>query len=119
MGRRRVDPVVDTPYIPANVEDPELRQMRLINLAERTAEKQMLDGTASSAVICHYLKLATEREQLEQQKLKNECVLAEAKAKSLEASGDYERVLKQAMEAFTTYRGSIDAVNEEDDICEQ
>ena len=36
---------------------PEARELQMISLAVDLAEKQLLEGTASSQVITHYLKL--------------------------------------------------------------
>ena len=44
---------------------PEAREKQLISLAVNLAEKQLMEGTASSQVITHYLKLGSTREQLE------------------------------------------------------
>ena len=48
---------------------PEARENQMVSLAIDLAEKQLAEGTASSQVITHYLKLATSREQLEKEKL--------------------------------------------------
>ena len=44
---------------------PEARENQMIALAVDLAEKQLLEGTASSQVITHYLKLGTTKEKLE------------------------------------------------------
>ena len=49
---------------------PEARENQLIDLAVNLAEQQLLDGTASSQVITHFLKLGTTRAELEKEKLK-------------------------------------------------
>ena len=41
---------------------PEARELQMISLAVDLAEKQLLEGTASSQVITHYLKLGSSRE---------------------------------------------------------
>ena len=51
---------------------PEARENQLISLAIDLAEQQLRDGTASSQVITHYLKLGSTKEKLEREKLKNE-----------------------------------------------
>ena len=51
---------------------PEARENQLISLAMDQAEQQLMDGTASSQVITHFLKLATSKTALEKEKLKKE-----------------------------------------------
>ena len=64
---------------------PEARENQLISLAVDLAEKQLREGTASSQVISHYLKLGTSREQLEQERLRRENKLLEARVEAIEA----------------------------------
>lgn len=111
MGRRpKYEDIEPLPYCPP-AENPEIREMQMINLATNLAEQQMRNGTASSSVICHYLKLGATREQVELEKLKIEKELALAKIEALKAAGDSEERYKNAIEAMTKYRGSIDAAN--------
>ena len=51
---------------------PEARENQLISLAVDLAEKQLQEGTASSQVITHYLKLGSTKERLEKEKLEEE-----------------------------------------------
>lgn len=60
----------------------------------------MREGTASSQVICHYLKLGSIEKSLELEKLRNENKLLKAKTEALE----------QATEASTSYKEVIDAI---------
>ena len=48
---------------------PEARENQLIALAIDQAEKQLRDGTASSQVITHFLKLGSSRERMEKELL--------------------------------------------------
>ena len=41
--------------------DPDIREKQVIDLAYDLAERQLMEGTASSAVITHFLKLGTEK----------------------------------------------------------
>ena len=43
---------------------PEARENQLIYLATNLAEQQLRDGTASSQVITHYLKLGSTKEKI-------------------------------------------------------
>lgn len=84
---------------------PEGRESQLISLAERLAEQQLEDGTASAQVITHYLKLGTQRERLEQQRLEGEVRLQEAKIKAMGSTDRLETMYKSATDAFRGYQG--------------
>ena len=86
--------------------DPESREKQLINKAVNLAEKQLEDGTASAAVITHFLKLATEKEKLERAKLEKENRLLEVKASSITQAQDNENLAKEAIEAMKAYTSS-------------
>lgn len=87
---------------------PEARENQMIALAVDAAEEQLRNGTASSQVITHYLKLATTKSRLEVEKLRNENELLKAKAKYLEASENQEKIYKEAIEAMRRYSGNGD-----------
>lgn len=94
---------------------PEVRESQLISLAIDVAEEQLRNGTASSQVITHFLKLATAKEQLEREKLKKENKLLEAKTDALESAGRVEELYKNALDAFRSYGGYGGAPDEDDD----
>ena len=84
---------------------PQAQENRMINLAVNLAEQQLVDGRASSQVICHFLKLGTEKELLERERLRNENNLLEAKTKSLGSLDQIETLYENAIRAFKTYHG--------------
>lgn len=84
---------------------PEARETQLINLAVDLAEQQLLDGTASSQVITHFLKLGTTRAELEKEKLKRENELMAAKKKSIESSDEMKTLYENAIKAMRNYAG--------------
>lgn len=91
------------------------REGQLVSLAVDLAEKQLIDGTASSQVITHYLKLGTTREKLEQERLKNENELLVSKVESLASGKKVEELYSQALEAMRTYSGQeVTQVDDED-----
>lgn len=92
---------------------PEERENQLINLAMDAAEEQLSNGSASSQVITHFLKLATIKEQLEREKLAAEVELANAKKKELESNDEREKLYRDAINAFRGYSGQD--VEENDD----
>ena len=69
------------------------------------AEKQLLEGTASPSVRTPYLKLGTSREQLEQERLRRENVVLEAKAEAYASNARIEELFGEAINAFKSYSG--------------
>lgn len=84
---------------------PEARENQMISLAVDLAEQQLREGTASSAVICHYLKLANTREKLEREKLQNENLLLKTKAEAIKTSAQNEERYLEAIAAMREYSG--------------
>lgn len=82
---------------------PEADENRMINLAIKAAEKQLLDGTASSQVIVHYLKLASSKERLEQEKAQRELELLEAKTEALKSQKRIDELYEDAIKAMKGY----------------
>jgi hypothetical protein len=84
---------------------PEARENQLISLAVDCAERQMREGTASAAVIVHYLKLGTEKERLEREKLKAENQLLQAKTQAIEDAKNEQELYINAIAAMKRYGG--------------
>lgn len=84
---------------------PEGRENQLIALAVDLAEKQLVEGTASSQVISHYLKMGSMREQLEQQRLQRENELLTAKVEAMASTKRIEGLYQEALNAMRTYAG--------------
>ena len=82
---------------------PEARERRLMNAALDLAEKQILDGTASSQVITHFLKLSSSREQLEQERLARENEFLKIRAEALAAAQRQDELYSEAIRAFKSY----------------
>lgn len=85
---------------------PQSQENRMINLAVNLAEKQLMDGTAKSQVIVHFLKLGTEQAALEKERLRRENVLLEAKTRSFDTMAHAEELYNNAIRAFKTYSGN-------------
>lgn len=94
---------------------PEARENQLIAAAVDLAAKQLADGSASAQVITHYLKLGSSREQLEQEKMKKELELAQAKIESMASMARTEELMKDALNAFRSYSGQPPEDDEDDD----
>ena len=84
---------------------PEARENQLISLAIDLAEKQLMDGTASSQVISHYLKLGSSRERLERERLEEENKLLRAKTAAIESAKHVEELYANALKAMKNYSG--------------
>jgi hypothetical protein len=84
---------------------PEAQENRMIARAMDLAEQQLIDGTASSQVITHFLKLGSLKARLELQKLEQETALAKAKTASLESAQHSEELYEKAIRAMQTYAG--------------
>lgn len=94
---------------------PEARENQLISLAMDRAEQQLMDGTASSQVITHFLKLATSKTELEKEKLKKENALLDAKTSAIEDSKEYKILVEDAINAIRGYQGLGNPEEYEDD----
>lgn len=93
---------------------PEGRENQLVSLAVELAEKQLLEGTASSQVITHYLKLGTTRERLEQEKLARENELLKAKSEQIASGKRIEELYEGAIAAMRSYGGREEPEDYED-----
>ena len=65
---------------------PEARENQMISLAVDLAEKQLMEGTASSQVITHYLKLGSTKERIEKEILEKQKELISPKTESLQSA---------------------------------
>jgi len=83
----------------------EARENQMIALAVDLAEKQLLEGTASSQVITHFLKLGTSKYQYELEKLKSDTKLQEAKVGQIADQKAQEEMYLKALEAMRDYSG--------------
>lgn len=89
----------------APAKTPEGRENQLVSLAVDLAERMLRDGTASSQVIVHFLKLASTREKLEQTRLENENLLLAAKVDHMQSAKRMEELYEQALSAMRRYSG--------------
>lgn len=102
-GRKSVSEVgtVNTP--PAL--SPEAREAQLANLAVNLAEQQLRDGTASTQVITHFLRIASTEQQRKMEKLEEENKLLRAKTESLQSAARTEELFADAIAAMKLYSG--------------
>jgi hypothetical protein len=91
---------------------PEGRENELVSLAHDLAEQQMKDGTASSQVIVHYLKLGSARERLEHKLLEQQVSLRKAQTDAINEAKSMAELYKDALSAFKSYNGVTEETDE-------
>jgi EAL domain-containing protein (putative c-di-GMP-specific phosphodiesterase class I) len=84
---------------------PEARENQLISLAVNLAEQQLREGTASSQVITHYLKLGSTKEKIEKEILEKQKDLIDAKTKAIQSGQRVEEIYAKALDAMRRYSG--------------
>ena len=84
---------------------PEARENQLISDAYDFAERSMREGTASSQMVTHFLKLGSTKNQLELEKIRHENALLEAKTQSIQSAKRVEELYENALNAMRDYSG--------------
>jgi len=85
---------------------PEGRENQMIAAAIDLAEKQIRNGTASSQVITHFLKLGSTKERLEKEILEQQKELIKAKTESIQSAQRVEELYTNALNAMRSYSGN-------------
>ena len=106
----RKEPLEST-EIRSSAMTPEARENELISLAVNLAEKQLREGTASSQVITHYLKLGSTKERMEKEMMQEQIKLLTAKTEALQSTKHVEELYEEAIAAFKRYNGQYDEAN--------
>ena len=91
----------------------EARESQMISLATDLAEEKLRDGTASSQLITHYLKLGSTKERKEKEKLEEEVKLLKAKTDALQSAKRVEELYEDALNAMRKYSGQGDIQEDE------
>ena len=91
---------------------PEANENQMISMAMDLARQQLQEGTASSQVITHFLKLGTKKAELEKEKLERETELLKAKTESLQSAQRIEELYENAIKAMQRYGGHGDSDEE-------
>lgn len=108
MGKVKASRTTDADTITRPALTPEARENQLIAAAVNLAEQQLLDGTASAQVITHYLKMGSEKERLERERLREENRLLKAKTEAIQSQKRSEELMQEAIAAFRSYSGNGD-----------
>lgn len=93
---------------------PEAREKQLVALAMDRAEEQLRSGTASSQVIAHFLKLGSQKYELENARLIEENKMLRAKTEALESQKELKVVYEEALKAMRNYAGHGDSEEYDD-----
>ena len=94
---------------------PEARENQMISLAIELAEKQLMEGTASSQVITHFLKLGSTKEKIEKEILVKQKDLITAKTEQIQSQKRIEELYSDALNAMRRYSGSAATEQDYDD----
>lgn len=94
---------------------PEARENQLISLAVDLAERQLIEGSASSQVITHYLKLGSTKEKIEREILEKQKELITAKTENLQSAKRVEELYMNALNAMKNYSGQAPPSGDEDE----
>ena len=85
---------------------PEGRENEMIMLAYLEVEQRIRNHTATSQELVHFLKMGSEKERLEREKLEVEMELQRVKADAIESSKHMEELYNNAIDAMKLYSGS-------------
>lgn len=85
---------------------PDARENQLIALAMDTAEERMLNGTASSQEIVHFLRLGSSLARLQKEEIRERIELDKTKVKAIESAEEYKKLYSEAIEAMKSYGSS-------------
>ena len=94
---------------------PDARESQICAAAMDLAEQKIRDGTASSQLICHFLKRSDPAERVRLDILERQRDLIEAKTESIKAARRTEDAMLAAFDAMKRYRG----INLDDDDDEE
>ena len=115
MSKKKETPTKNTTKKIRPATTPEARENQLIALAVDLAERQLIEGTASSQVITHYLKLGSTKERIEREILEKQKMLIEAKTENLQSSKRIEELYMNAINAMKNYSGQNDSSDEDEE----
>lgn len=88
--------------------NPDAKEAQMISLAMDLVEQRLRDGTASSQETTHFLKLASPKNKLEQERLKLENEHLAAKTKALADAQEIKVLYEEALKAMRRYGGHGD-----------
>jgi len=84
---------------------PEEVEDQCIAAAYELAAQRIMDGTASSQEIVHFLRAGSRKEVLERRVLELEADLKRAKTSAIESSAEIQSEIREAINMFKGYAG--------------
>lgn len=120
-GPRKPRQIFEAEIVPDNevvkrqprARTPEARERQLVAAAYDQVEKQILNGTASSQVLTHFLKIGSTREKIELQMIKQQTLLVEAKVQEIANVEEMKVLYTDAMNAMRGYGGQEDSADDQ------
>ena len=85
---------------------PEARENQLISLAVDLVEERLANGTASAQEVVHFLRLGSTKARIEQDILKRQGELMEAKTEAIRSAKRVEELYENALNAMRIYSGN-------------
>jgi hypothetical protein len=113
MVRRK--PEVNPRPLPPPATTLEGREDQLIAAAMDLVERRINEGTASAQETVHFLRLGSVRNQLEQDKLRNENAVLKTRVKEMESRRSSEELYERALAAMRGYQGLEDPQSLQED----
>ena len=112
MGRRSnndISPENEEQFVSQlTASTPEGRENEMIMLAYQEVERRIRNHTATSQELVHFLRMGSEKERLEREKLEVETELHKVKAEAIESGKHMEELYNNAIAAMKLYSGSED-----------
>lgn len=97
---------------------PEARESQLISLAYDLVEARLLEGTATSQETTYFLKLASSKTKLENEKLMEENKLLRAKTEAIQSEKKNEEFYAKVLSALKKYNGQGSEDDDQDEYDE-
>lgn len=104
--KRKPKEIEDQPITRPPAKTVEGRERQMISLAVDLAEQQLRDGTASSQVITHFLKMGSTKEIIEKEILERQAELLAAKTDAINSAKRVEELYLDALNAMRSYSGA-------------
>lgn len=99
--------------IPPPATTIEGRNDQLIAAAFDLVERRLHDGTASAQETVHFLRMGTINQRLQEEKIRRENLVLEARVEELKNRSSGEELLAKALEAFKGYTGQTNVEDED------
>lgn len=116
MGKVKTVPQSDELQPLHKASTPDGRENQMISLAYDSVEQRIRNGTASSAELVHFLKLASSKDRIEKEKLELEKQLLQAKTESIQAQTEIKDLYVEAIKAMKKYSGGLTDDDDEEEL---